>query len=325
MKISLSKKQISDELSKINIHLDQIESFNEGTSKSTYKIKTKKDIIILKLFSNSDYNTIKDKINLLHKISKHYKDTLLPINSEPLIIHGITSYIYKYFSGESFSKIRIKNKSFEFGKIVAGFDVALQKIPLNQNMVSNADLLYIPGQKYSDLGISELTNMAIGMFKTEISNIDLRKIRKQYIHKDLHYHNVVYNPSSKEHLIVDMDGISIQYLPREIAVSIGNLLLDPSDNFSKINILDLMQGYNSILALNDEEKKSIPLFIIQKKLGEIDYLHTQLSEINKENIEEIKSIKKYIELSQKALKYTLENYNILVDFFLKNDFKLLKK
>jgi Ser/Thr protein kinase RdoA (MazF antagonist) len=325
MNISLSKKQISDELSKINIHLNQIESFSEGTSKSTYKIKTKEDTMILKLFSNSDYNTIKDKINLLHKISKHYKHVVLPTNCEPLIIQGVPSYIYKYFNGEIFSKIKIKNKSFEFGKIVAEFDIALQKIPLNQSVVSDADLLFLPNQKYSDLEISKLTNMAIGMFKTEISNIDLSKIRKQYIHKDLHYHNVVYNPANREHLIVDMDGISVQYLPREIAVSIGNLLLNPSNNFSKINVLNLMQGYSSILALNDEEKKSIPLFIIQKKLGEIDYLHTQLSEINKENIEEIKSINNYIELSQKALKYTLENYDILVDFFLKNDFKLLKK
>ncbi|HED37509.1 MAG TPA: hypothetical protein ENI76_04590, partial [Ignavibacteria bacterium] len=119
MKISITEKQIFNELSKANIYPEKMESFNEGTSKSTYKIKTKKDTFVLKLFNDANYNDIKDKITLLRKLSIHYGNILLPINHKPVMINGTPSYIYKYFEGECFSKISIKNKCFEFGKIVA--------------------------------------------------------------------------------------------------------------------------------------------------------------------------------------------------------------
>ena len=319
MKISITEKQIFNELSKANIYPEKMESFNEGTSRSTYKIKTEKDTFVLKLFNDANYNEIKDKITLLQKLSVHYGNILLPINHEPVMINGTPSYIYKYFEGECFSKISIKNKCFKFGKIVAELDIALQKISADLSSFSETKLLYLPKQKYSDMNINKLTNTTIKIFNNKLSHIDFDRIRKQYVHKDLHYYNVVYDPKNKNHLIVDTDGISIQYLPREIAVSVGNILLDSSNNFSEKKVAKLMSGYSTLIKLSDGEKKTVPLFIIQKKLGEIDYLYKQLTLTNKENVQDIENINKFILLSQNALEYTANNYDSLVSFFSKTN------
>lgn len=317
MKKDITEKNIVKELSKINIYPNKIESFNEGTSRSTYKVKTEKDTFVLKLFHDSDYDEIQNKITLLQKISLHYSNILLPINNEPVMVSEVPSYIYKYFEGKCFSETSIENKCFEFGKIVAKIDSALQKIQMKIGTVSDANLLHLPEQKYSDLNIRKLTNIAIKIFNDNLSNINFEKVRKQYIHKDLHYYNVIHNPTSKKYLIIDADGLSVQYLPREIAVSAGNILLDSSNMFSEKEVRELMSGYNTLIKLNSEEKKSIPLFIIQKKLGEIDYLYKQLTLTNKKNIQDIKNINEFIILSKNVLNYTVDNYDFLIRFFKK--------
>ncbi len=149
-----------------------------------------------------------------------------------------------------------------------------------------------------------------------VNNFNL--IRTQYIHKDLHFFNVVYNTINKKYLIIDTNGLSVHFLPREIAVSIGNTLLDSHGDFSKNNIKNLIRGYDSIMKLNNSERKVIPLFIIQKKLGEIKYLYKQLQLANYSN-QNNKIIKKYISLSIKTLNYLVNEYDNLVNFFSKTD------
>jgi len=249
MKKNITEKQIFNELSKINIYPDKIEPFNEGTSRSTYKVKTEKNTFVLKLFHDSNYNEIQDKITLLQKISSHYSNVILPTNNKPMIINEIPSYIYKYFEGQCFSEISIENKCFEFGKIVAELDTALQKISTELSTISDTSLLYLPEQKFSDLNINKLSGTAIKIFNDNLSNIDFNKIRKQYIHKDLHYYNVIHNPTNKNYLIIDTDGLSVQYLPREIAVSVGNLLLDSSNVFSEKEVTALMNGYEETVRI----------------------------------------------------------------------------
>lgn len=197
--------------------------------------------------------------------------------------------------------------------IVAELDIALQKLPSNL-IISNPNLLNLPPRAYPSKPLNQLAINATKLFTKKILTIDFNLIRKQFIHKDLHFLNVIYNVTNEKYLVIDTSGISINFLPREIAVSIGNILLDSYGNLSKNNVINLLRGYNSIIKLNDTERKVIPLFIIQKKLGEIEYLYKQLRLANS-NRQGIEIIKKYISSSVRTLTYVVKEYDNLVNFF----------
>lgn len=306
-----TKKQIADGLGKANIYPTKITFFNNSSSQSIYKINTKKETFVLKIFRSSYYDELQKEIALLRKLAPHFNNILLPIHTDPIMINKRPAYVYRFFNGRRFSDIIINRKYFIFGKIVAELDVALQRLPADFKDISNNNLCLVPRRIYQNSRLNNLANQAIKLFDEEIKKINFDKIRKQYIHKDLHFFNVIYNVKNKDYLIIDTNGLSIQYLPREIAVSAGNILVRYPDSIVKKDIKDLLAGYNSLIKLNGKEKESIPLFMIQKKLGEIDYLHGQLGRYQYNT----RIIQRYLNLSQKTLEYIVKEYDSLVNFF----------
>ena len=308
---TLLNTQIALGLAQVGIATKKVSLFHNNISETVYKIDTQQENLVLKIFSPSDYDTEQKEMLLLQRLSRYYHSVITPRHKSPIMIDKNPSYIYRYFQGKRFSEITIPDKYFTFGTIVAELDVALKKLYETSNEKQPKDPFWIPKRKYPNLRLTHLTSHAIDFFERKIRSTDFKKIRSQYIHKDLHFYNVIYNKSNRSHLIIDTSGISVQYLPREISVCVGNVLVDSSNRFSKKRVADIMRGYSTSIKLNEVEKKIIPLFIIQKKLGEIDYLYKQLK-LRKENI---KIIKKHIYLSQQVLRYTIDKYDNLVDFF----------
>jgi|SRR3989344_512106 len=308
---ALLDTQIALGLTQVDIVTKKISLFHNNISETIYKIDAQQENLVLKVFSPSDYNTIQKEILLLQKLSRYYHSVITPKHKSPIMIGRNPSYIYRYFQGKRFSEIAIPDKYFTFGTIVAEFDVALKKLYETSNEKQPKNPFWIPKRRYPNLRLTHLTSYAVNLFEREIRSTDFKKIRAQYVHKDLHFYNVIYNKSKRSHCIIDTNGISVQYLPREISVCVGNVLTDSFNRFSKKRVTDIMRGYSTLIKLSKAEKKAIPLFIIQKKLGEIDYLYKQLK-LRKNNV---KVIKKHIHLSQKVLSYTTNRYDDLVDFF----------
>jgi len=314
MNFQPTEKQILDDLTRVGIFATHAVPFGDGSSQSIYKIKTNTGNLTLKLFTLSNYKRVQYEITLLYKIAKYHKFTILPIHKKPIMVCGGPAYIYKFFEGKIYSDVLIKKKYYKFGVIIAELDIALQRLPLGPIIISNSDLLNLPPQTYPNKTLNQLVVNATKLFTKEVLTTNFNLIHKQYIHKDLHFFNIIYNVMKEKYLIIDTSGISINFLPREISVSVGNILLDSHGNISKNNVINLLRGYDSIMKLNKIEKRAIPLFIIQKKLGEIEYLHKQLQLANftKQGTE---IIKKYTSLSVRTLNYVVKEYDSLVNFF----------
>lgn len=315
MSSATNKKQIAAGLTKIGININKITPFNTSSSQSIYKIDTGDGMLVVKIFDPSCYDSLQEEISLLKKIAINYKHVILPMHDSPIMVGKGLAYAYKFFDGRQFSDVKIKNKYFVFGRIVAGLDNILQKLPTDFRHISINNLFSLPRRTYTNTNLNKLSTDAEALFNKKILAIDHAKINKQYIHKDLHFYNVIYNEKKHDYLIIDTNGISIQCIPREIAVPIGNILIDERGHFSNKNIKKILKGYHSLIKFNMTEKKTIPLFIIQKKLGEIDYLHQQLILPGRN----YPIIKKYLAASQKTLSYIIENYDDLVNFFSTND------
>lgn len=310
----IATEEILKDLKKVGILATRVTHFDHGSSRSTYKIEAGGNKLVLKLFDPAHHKSLQDEITLLYEVTKYYDSVHPPLQKKPIPVARRLACIYPFFDGHLFSKAKIKEKHFEFGKVVAEFDSALKHLPVNKNPTLSKNLLALPSPKCTSASLGRLTENAARLFNKEIALTDLNLIRQQYIHKDLHFDNVLYRSTSKKHLIIDTGGISIQFLPREIAVPIGNELLDSSGNFSPHNVRELVRGYSVTTRLTDNERKLIPLFIIQKKLGEIEHLCKQVLLANRDT-ETTELMKKYLTLSRESLTYVVKEYGRLRAFF----------
>lgn len=304
---------IKHALSFLEIQAEEIIPFEYGTLQSTYKIKSKTGSFVVKLFDKDRKRFIKQEIVHLRRIGKNSNLTIFPLNKEPLVIGDKVAYYYKFFDGDRMSSLKINNIYYKFGQLAGRFDLILQKLSYNKKNFLNNNAITKDKNLVNncDSEVADWIKKGRDLLKQELSNKDLSQIRIQFIHKDLHFDNVLYNKQVDKYFIIDTAGISAQFLPKEIAVIIGKEFVgrDSKINYKIIN--DILSGYNEFIKFNKIEMESIPLFIIEKKIGELLFLDKQYES----NSISKKMFDKYTTLSRRDLKATVDYYIELVNFF----------
>lgn len=296
------------------IKVSRLWRLSSSSSLSTYKVNTSRGVYILKAFGSSQFDDIEKQVQILHQVAKYYHSIITPTHPHALLVGGYPAYMYRFFCGKRYSQISIKDKYFIFGRIVAELDTALMNLPVkkyitNQPLISSKSLSEI-----TNISFKHLMHRSSKLFSQEKLRLQLSKIRHQYIHKDLHFFNLLYNTVTNKYLVIDTGGMSIQPITRELAVPIGNVILNSMGRVNLRHAKDVQRGYETLVPLTPVEKRSIPIFIIQKKIGEISYINAQLAKQGK-NKRFRKIISSYKLQSKRVLSYVLREYSYLVDFF----------
>lgn len=312
-------KDLKERLSGMEFKVKSVKKLYAGTSRTTYLINTDKGKYVLKLYEKRKKSNIQKLINLLIKINSKKEITINPINSKILLFNDYVGFIYRFFEGKHFTQLKIRNKLFEFGKVVGDFNkltknISLKMSPRERNMINNyvehmlyeakktMNFLNKKHDSYS-LKIAKLMEKGIPIVKKEYNG---SKYRIQLIHGDLHFDNIIYDTKSKKYLIIDMDGLRNAFLVQEISVMLSYLLTN-SPNENKRRIKGILGGYESKVKLKVKEKKALPFLMILRKFSQIVWL---ISQFNKKKITK-REFRLFMNGSLKQLKIIINQYEQL--------------
>ncbi|MEI6498433.1 MAG: hypothetical protein WCO23_00535 [bacterium] len=306
--------EIEETMSVLGLEIREVTLFKYGLSQSTYKITAKTGIFVIKLFDRGLGSLIQNEINNLRRISRHCEFCVRSINEKILEVGDKIGYYYQYFDGKKISSLKIDNIYFRFGELAARFDIALSELDFQKSEFAPKSLLSTFAEVQciemfsNDPTIISLVKRGCQILKTNKNYLDFSKVGIQYIHKDLHFDNVIYCKKTNNFFIIDTTGLRVHFLPKELAVIIGNEFWSDKVEYKKID--DLLSGYLGLIRLNKTELSSIPLFIIDKKIGELKFLQTQY--INGKLCEAMYF--KHIKLSSRNLGSIIDNFSVIQNY-----------
>jgi hypothetical protein len=269
---------------------------------------------VIKLFDIELRDLIQNEINNLRRISSDGEFCIRPINKEILEVGDKIGYYYKYFEGKKISSLKIDNIHYRFGELAARFDLVLSNLDFQrskfapESLLSNLAGVECVEMFSNDSTIAPLIEKGCRILEKSKHDLDFSKVRIQYIHKDLHFDNVIYNKKTDDFFIIDTTGLRVHFLPKELAVIIGNEFWNDKVEYKVIN--DLLSGYSNLIRFNKTELSSIPLFIIDKKIGELIFLQTQY---NNGKLSEA-MYRKYIKLSSRNLDSVIDNFSVIQEY-----------
>jgi len=295
----MRKIEIENGLSELNLDIKSVKQLPYGAMRNTYLIKTNKKKYILKVFDKSKKRQIQKIIKILNQINLKKEITINPINKRVLSFENSVGFIYHFFNGEVFEKILLPNKLSEFGEIVGEFNSKTLKFSKIRNKSSKS---FIEAEikkfretiKFLSKNKRIYSKYIIDLFERGINIIEnsgYYSVRVCLIHGDLHFQNVLYNITQKDFRIIDCLNIDSGFLPREIMVVISHIIKDDVDKNKKI-IKEVLGAYSSRVKLTKDELKSIPLFMLIHKMGEVNWLVTRYNkkEIPKSVFDEFMAI-----------------------------------
>ncbi len=309
------KTLIKNGLEKIGLKAKSISFLDAGTSKNNYIIKTKKEKYILKLFEKEKKKKIQRQIDLMREINEKEILTINPIHSKLLTFDSKVGYVYKYLEGKQYRELRIKNKLYNFGKIIGRFNRLTKNIMpskrnssyiykikkeaknTTKNMKWKKDFLHKKAKSLLEEGVKIIEQEYKGY-----------KFRTQLIHGDLHYDNVFYE--DQKHIIIDVEGLENSILARESSTLI-TYMVDNSLIKFKIELKKFLKGYESEYKLTKKEKELMPLLMIVRKFGEIMYL---LAQEYKKNLSK-KEIEYFLGHTTRKLKIIIKRYDEIKRIF----------
>lgn len=311
------EENIKIELLKYGIEVFDVQLFKDGTLRSTYKIKSRTEEYVVKLYDFENEEKIQEEISCLRKIRhKSGRVTIYPLNEKVIKFGNMVGYYYDFFNGKKISDYHLENIHYRFGQLAGNLDMLLSELSFKESGHTTLFLLAQLSAAKQNLEmicnerIKSLINKGFVLIDKEIKNLDFSKIRRQFIHKDLHFDNVIYDPIKDQFFIIDTSGLSVNFLPREIAVIIANeFWLNNEINYHAIQ--RLLKGYNEVIQLTKSELSSIVLFMINKKIGELLFLQIRF----RENKLSKSMYKKYMSLSSNNLEALIKNYADLKRLF----------
>jgi len=309
--------EIKETMSALGVESGEVKLFKDGTLQSTYKIKAKTGLFVIKLFERELMNLIQNEMNNLRRISGDGEFCVRPINKEILEVGDKIGYYYKYFEGKKISSLKNNNIHYRFGELTAQFDLRLSNLDFQrskfapESLLSNMASVGRVKMFSNDSTIASLVTKGCQILKKSKLDLDFSKIRIQYIHNDLHFDNVIYNRKTDRFFIIDTTGIRVHFLPKELAVIVGNEFWNGKIKYKEIN--DLLTGYSSLIRFNEIELLSIPLFIINKKIGELGFLQTQYYS---DKISDA-MYNKYVKLSSRNLHAIINNFSLIQKYLKK--------
>jgi homoserine kinase type II len=261
----LEHQEVEQFLEQYNINnFKDYKGITEGVENTNYFIKTSEQDYILTIYEKRvDENDLPFFIKLLSSLSENKFPCPKPIankNNEKINkIKNKNAALVTFLNGKSKNKITSED-CFEIGKITAQLHEITKKFKIsrknNLSIESWQNIFEKTIKKKIDLdeSIIKKTNNYLSYLKGKWP----KNLPEGIIHADLFPDNIFFT-KNKVSGIIDFYFACNDFFAYEIAICLNSICFDNNSTFNMTKAKNLIDGYSSIRALGEDEKKYLPI------------------------------------------------------------------
>ena len=261
----LEHQEVEQFLEQYNINnFKDYKGITEGVENTNYFIKTSEQDYILTIYEKRvDENDLPFFIKLLSSLSDNRFPCPKPIankkNEKINKIKNKNAALVTFLNGQSKNKITSED-CFEIGKITAQLHEITKKFKIsrknNLSIESWQNIFEKTIKKKIDLdeSIIKKTNNYLSYLKGKWP----KNLPEGIIHADLFPDNIFFT-KNKVSGIIDFYFACNDFFAYEIAICLNSICFDNNSTFNMTKAKNLIDGYSSIRALGEDEKKYLPI------------------------------------------------------------------
>jgi homoserine kinase type II len=261
----LEHQEVEQFLEQYNINnFKDYKGITEGVENTNYFIKTSEQDYILTIYEKRvDENDLPFFIKLLSSLSDNRFPCPKPIankNNEKINkIKNKNAALVTFLNGQSKNKITSED-CFEIGKITAQLHEITKKFKIsrknNLSIESWQNIFEKTIKKKIDLdeSIIKKTNNYLNFLKDKWP----KNLPEGIIHADLFPDNIFFT-KNKVSGIIDFYFACNDFFAYEIAICLNSICFDNNSTFNMTKAKNLIDGYSSIRALDENEKIYLPI------------------------------------------------------------------
>ena len=261
----LAHQEVEQFLEQYNINnFKDYKGITEGVENTNYFINTLEQDYILTIYEKRvDENDLPFFINLLSNLSENKFPCPKPIankNNEKINkIKNKNAALVTFLNGQSKNKIT-SEECFEIGKITA----QLHEITKKFNISRKNNLSIESWQNIFEKIVKQKIDLDENIIKKTKSYLNFLKdkwpknLPQGIIHADLFPDNIFFT-KNKVSGIIDFYFACNDFFAYEIAICINSICFDNNSTFNMTKAKNLIDGYSSIRALGENEKKYLPI------------------------------------------------------------------
>jgi homoserine kinase type II len=261
----LEHQEVEQFLEQYNINnFEEYKGITEGVENTNYFIKTSEQDYILTIYEKRvDENDLPFFIKLLSSLSDNRFPCPKPIankNNEKINkIKNKNAALVTFLNGQSKNKITSED-CFEIGKITSQLHEITKKFKIsrknNLSIESWQNIFEKTIKKKIDLdeSIIKKTNNYLNFLKDKWP----KNLPEGIIHADLFPDNIFFT-NNKVSGIIDFYFACNDFFAYEIAICLNSTCFDNNSTFNMTKAKNLIDGYSSIRALGEDEKKYLPI------------------------------------------------------------------
>ena len=261
----LEHPEVEQFLEQYNINnFKDYKGITEGVENTNYFIKTSEQDYILTIYEKRvDENDLPFFIKLLSSLSENKFPCPKPIankNNEKINkIKNKNAALVTFLNGQSKNKITSED-CFEIGKITAQLHEITKKFKIsrknNLSIESWQNIFEKTIKKKIDLdeSIIKKTNNYLSYLKGKWP----KNLPEGIIHADIFPDNIFFT-KNKVSGIIDFYFACNDFFAYEIAICLNSICFDNNSTFNMTKAKNLIDGYSSIRALGEDEKKYLPI------------------------------------------------------------------
>ena len=261
----LEHQEVEQFLEQYNINnFKDYKGITEGVENTNYFIKTSQQDYILTIYEKRvDENDLPFFIKLLSSLSDNRFPCPKPIankNNEKINkIKNKNAALVTFLNGQSKNKIT-SEECFEIGKITA----QLHEITKKFNISRKNNLSIESWQNIFEKIVKQKIDLDETIIKKTKSYLNFLKdkwpknLPQGIIHADLFPDNIFFT-KNKVSGIIDFYFACNDFFAYEIAICLNSICFDNNSTFNMTKAKNLIDGYSSIRALGEDEKKYLPI------------------------------------------------------------------
>ena len=261
----LEHQEVKQFLEQYNINnFKDFKGITEGVENTNYLIKTSEQDYILTIYEKRvDENDLPFFIKLLSNLSENNFPCPKPIsnkNNEKINkIKNKNAALVTFLNGQSKNKITSED-CFEIGKITAQLHEITKKFNINRKN----NLSIESWQNIFEKTIKQKIDLDETIIKKTKNYLNFLKdkwpkdLPQGIIHADLFPDNIFFT-NNKVSGIIDFYFACNDFFAYEIAICINSICFDNNSTFNMTKAKNLIDGYSSIRALSEDEKKYLPI------------------------------------------------------------------
>ena len=261
----LEHQEVEQFLEQYNINnFKDYKGITEGVENTNYFIKTSEQDYILTIYEKRvDENDLPFFIKLLSSLSDNRFPCPKPIankNNEKINkIKNKNAALVTFLNGQSKNKIT-SEECFEIGKITA----QLHEITKKFNISRKNNLSIESWQNIFEKIVKQKIDLDENIIKKTKSYLNFLKdkwpknLPQGIIHADLFPDNIFFT-KNKVSGIIDFYFACNDFFAYEIAICLNSICFDNNSTFNMTKAKNLIDGYSSIRALGEDEKKYLPI------------------------------------------------------------------